>query len=202
MPLDIVGTQGSPALPVTQYPQGQIIQSDRGLYGADGTIILPQIVIEEKHTDDLEITDHPIEIGAAITDHAFKHPAELNIQIGFSNSPIVLSSDDKYSDPFDVKVQYKELLRLQEQRVLLTVQTGKRSYDNMLIKSMVTTTDNKTESSLFVMLSLKQVILVNTRTVMLKKEVQASPKQTTGVTNLGTVKTSRAPRSSVQLGAN
>lgn len=46
-----------------------------------------QVTIEEVHTDDLEITDHPVETGARITDHAYMRPAEVAIHFSYSNSP-------------------------------------------------------------------------------------------------------------------
>ena len=51
------------------------------------TPIFAQAVIEEKHLDEMEITEHPIEFGSVISDHAFKRPAELIIKMAWSNSP-------------------------------------------------------------------------------------------------------------------
>ena len=41
--------------------------------------IIPHVVLEEAGDDELRITDHPVEIGAAITDHAFKMPVVLHL---------------------------------------------------------------------------------------------------------------------------
>lgn len=49
--------------------------------------LVAQVTISEQHNDELEITDHPVEMGAVISDHAFKRPAELIITCGWSNSP-------------------------------------------------------------------------------------------------------------------
>lgn len=49
--------------------------------------IVAQVTIQEIHNDTLEITDHPVEMGAVISDHAFKRPAELIITAAWSNSP-------------------------------------------------------------------------------------------------------------------
>ena len=49
--------------------------------------IIANITEEERHQDDLEITDHPVEQGATISDHAFKRPAEVTIKVSWSNSP-------------------------------------------------------------------------------------------------------------------
>jgi hypothetical protein len=58
-----------------------------------GTIRMPDIiamaVVRERHIDQLEITDHPIEQGSSISDHAFKRPAEVTLEIAWSNSPLV-----------------------------------------------------------------------------------------------------------------
>lgn len=199
---DVVGTQGSPALPVKQYPQGIVIQPKRGLFGKDGSIVIAQATVEEKHTDDLEITEHPVELGAAITDHAFKRPAEIIIQMAFSNTPSAITGQDKYADPFDVKKAYQSLLKLQQDRVLLHIETGKRSYDNMLIKGLVTTTDNKTENSMFITVSCRQIIIVNTQTVQLAKAVQAKPAITASPVNRGSVQASnrKNPKTFADLG--
>jgi hypothetical protein len=73
--------------------QSILIKPERGIFNPalpDGTFlpdILAHATIEEEHTDNLEITNHPIEQGAAISDHAFKQPAEVRLQLGWSNSP-------------------------------------------------------------------------------------------------------------------
>ena len=49
--------------------------------------LVPQTTIEEVHHDELRITDHPIEEGATISDHAFMMPMEVIIRCAWSNSP-------------------------------------------------------------------------------------------------------------------
>ena len=189
MPLDIIGLSNEGQTTSQLYPDGIVLVPRRGLIGDNGVIVVPQATIEEKHTDDLEITDHPVQLGAAITDHAFKRPSEITIQMGFSNSPSYLSPSDKYDNPLDVNQVYQALLDLQSQRVLMAVNTGKRNYQNMLIKGLVVTTDNKTENALFITVQCKQVIIVNTTTVQLTKTTQAKPTATTSPTNRGGVQT-------------
>lgn len=57
------------------------------LPNASARLIIPQAAIEEVHHDELMITDHPVERGSNISDHAYKLPAEVIIRYGFSNSP-------------------------------------------------------------------------------------------------------------------
>lgn len=41
----------------------------------------------ERHHDEMEITDHPVQQGATISDHVYRRPAELILEVGWSNSP-------------------------------------------------------------------------------------------------------------------
>lgn len=73
-----------------------MVSPKRGIYSptlSDGTLlsdIIAQATVEEHHTDTLEVTEHPVQQGAPISDHAFKRPAEVTLTLGWSNSP----SDD------------------------------------------------------------------------------------------------------------
>lgn len=49
--------------------------------------IIAQATVEEHHDDELEITEHPIEEGAVISDHAFMRPSRVIIRCAWSNSP-------------------------------------------------------------------------------------------------------------------
>jgi hypothetical protein len=49
--------------------------------------IIAQAVIEEQHMDEMEVTQHPVETGAPMTDHAYVRPAHLKMVLMWSNSP-------------------------------------------------------------------------------------------------------------------
>ena len=103
-------------------------------------LIVPSVVISEKHDDSLEITEHPVEVGAAISDHAFRRPSEVVMQVGFAGGGSLLDFVDTSSLGLSVgigpKETYQELLNLQSSRVPLDVVTGKRIYTNMLIRAL------------------------------------------------------------------
>jgi len=116
-----------------------------------------QVTIEEVHHDELEVTEHPVAIGAPITDHAFKRPAELTVRIGWSESG---SPNGPPLTPADLENIYNLLLAGQANRVLYNVITGKRIYTDMIIKTIAVQTEKSTEHVLMVTLGMKQVILV------------------------------------------
>lgn len=145
--------------------------------------IIPQVVIEEKHRDELVITNHPVQHGANITDHAYKQPSMLALRYGWSSSGALFSLDLGAPSVDDV---YKMLRDLQESRQPFDVVTGKRNYSNMLIRSIDLVTDKTTEKSIIVDVLLQQVIIVETQTATLKSAANMSmPEKTAPITNAG-----------------
>ncbi len=116
--------------------------------------IVPDVVIEEIGNDQLRITDHPVEIGAAITDHAFKLPVELDMKCGFSDST---AGQVGY-----VRRIYDELVNLQADREPFTLYAGKRVYKNMLMAGLVQITDAKAENALQLTIRFREIILTYT----------------------------------------
>lgn len=166
-----------------------------------GTII-PQCTIEERVRDDLEITEHPIEDGADITDHAFSRPAVVTARYGWSNSGSIFNLTTGgivSSDPQDI---YNQLLALQASRQPFTLQTGKRQLQNTLIASLEQLTDKSTENALSVTITFKQIIIVSLQAAALQASNQANPAATSPVTNGGTVQPKPVPTSVLAQGAS
>lgn len=155
-----------------------ISTSSRSLGG-----IIPDVVIEETHRDSLIITQHPVEKGAAITDHAFLRPAEVEMRCGFSNAS---HGDEGYA-----RAVYDGLRRLQASRQPFAVYTGKRAYRDMLIADLGVTTEARTENVLAVAVRLQQIIIVSTKTTgtgtgtAAAGASQANPASTGSVQNKG-----------------
>ncbi len=177
----------------------------------DGSVlqdIKAQATIREIHNDELEVTEHPVEVGAMISDHAFKRPVELILEIAWSNSPsgngplvnaglvaayqagallqssVLGSGVGQYGQ---INSIYDQLRVLQTNRALFSIQTGKRLYNNMICKSLVVETEEKSENALFVVMNCKEVILVNSQTVILPAASQADPGSTASAEPKGTV---------------
>lgn len=145
--------------------------------------IIPNVVLEESHIDELTITNHPVEQGAAITDHAFKNPAQVTVHYGFGQSGTFLNFSGAGGDPNTV---YQQLLDIQASRVPFDLVTGKRSYQNMLIQSLGTTTDRESENALIVTATLREIIVVQTAPVVLAPpEHHAAPEKTAPVEKSG-----------------
>lgn len=139
--------------------------------------------ISEAHTDTLTITEHPVEQGASISDHAYVNPPMLTMRAAWSNSSTQAGGDEGYASD-----TYNALLALQASRQPLTVVTGKRTYYSMLIQCIVTETDERSEAILAVVVTFKGVILVQTQTVTLPPAAnQARPQATAAPVPMGNV---------------
>ncbi|EMO6449581.1 hypothetical protein RNH54_005684 [Raoultella planticola] len=164
-------------------------------------LIVPSVVISEKHNDTLEITEHPVEVGAAISDHAYRRPSEVIMQVGFAGGGSLLDFLDTTSIGLGVglspKETYQELLDLQSSRVPFDVVTGKRIYTNMLIRALEVTTDRTSENVLSAVLTLREVIITSTTTTQVAvKEDMKLGANTSAVQNSG-VKTPAAKNESL-----
>lgn len=153
-------------------------------------LIVPSVVISEKHNDTLEITEHPVEVGAAISDHAYRRPSEVIMQVGFAGGGSLLDFLDTTSIGLGVglspKETYQELLDLQNSRVPFDVVTGKRIYTNMLIRALEVTTDRTSENVLSAVLTLREVIITSTTTTQVAaKEDMKLGANTSAVQNSG-----------------
>lgn len=153
-------------------------------------VLVPDVVISEKHQDALEITEHPVEIGAAISDHAYKKPSEVTMELGFSSGGSLLDFADTSNIGITAGLSpreiYRQLLDLQETRQPFEVITGKRTYQNMLIRAIEVTTDKNSEHVLMCTLTLRELNMTATQTINVgEKKEMAMGNTTAPVKNQG-----------------
>lgn len=140
--------------------------------------LFPQVVVSEHGNDRLRITRNPVEQGSTISDHAFKEPAQIEIRAGWAfsaqpgylsflpppfntlSTPLPLITDSSFLSSL-----YKTLLQVQYFRAFVTVVTGKRVYKNMLMQSLLVTTNHETENVLMFSAVFEEILLAVTQIV-------------------------------------
>lgn len=164
-------------------------------------MIVPSVVISEKHTDMLEITEHPVEVGAAVADHAYKKPSEVVMEVGFAGGGALLdfASNLTATSLLGLSPQqtYQELLGLQESRIPFDVVTGKRLYSNMLIRALEVTTDKTTENVLSAVLTLREVIISRTQQITVADKTNMKEGASTSAVQNSGNKTTKPPDTSL-----
>lgn len=137
-----------------------------------------------QHESNLTITDHPIQTGANVSDHAYMEPQNLTFDIGMSDVMQDISSNaiTKFTGTSSSRSvnAYQTLRQLQANRLPINCITRLGTYTNMLIETISAADDNKTASALKATVTLKEVFVASVTTV----KISARP-QKTDVTNEG-----------------
>lgn len=145
--------------------------ADSYIVASSGQEVLPNLVLREEHHEEVRVTEQPVEIGAAITDHSFNMPSDLHLTYGWSNASIkglignfsggLLSRGIRnFGENYCFKI-YNQLYALKLNRYLCKVVTYKRVYENMIITDVRTSTDAETTYSMIVDITLKQIFMVS-----------------------------------------
>lgn len=177
---DLVGTVMSS--PMTEIVGSLLIGGNRSIMG-----MFADVVVKESHKDEIMMTEHPTEYGSPISDHYYKVPEEVTMEMGWSESAGKLNSllgGSFIGMSLSLRGIYQGLLALQGKR--LTISTGKRLYTNMLIKSISCETDVTSENALMVKMTFKKNIVAKVKTTEVLASNQKNPEVTSGVQNEGT----------------
>jgi hypothetical protein len=155
----------------------------RVVISAPDSQIVFDATVTETHTDKLTMTQHPVETGADVTDHARKEPEEITISGIISNQPIVLNIEENLKpsvpggDPNNrAQEAYNEFRRLQESVALLEVDTEIRDYTDMVITSISVARDASKRFILDIGLTLRQFRKATTRSVPAPEPIEPTHK--------------------------
>jgi hypothetical protein len=121
--------------------------------------------LKMNHTSRLTITEHPVQTGAALTDHAFLQPRELSMDIGMSN---VATSfvPGQFSQGYSRSVTAFQVLKdLQASRVPIQVHTRLGLYQNMLIEVLSAPDDYMTLNGLKATVTFREILVAQVKTV-------------------------------------
>ena len=168
---------------------GSTLPSGQTLYAFDAEILI-------EHHQLLRRTQHPVQTGASISDHAYIEPARLVLDIGMSDVMAAFYSPSTWTGSSSKSVSaYQTMLALQFSRIPLTITTRLRTYQSMLIESLMPLDSHKTIQGLRMRVEFGQIFMAT----VTQTEDSARP-QDTQETNLG-AGTTQAP-TAAQLAQN
>jgi hypothetical protein len=163
--------------------------------------------ISEQHNSEVEVTDHQVEQGATISDHARVRPVTLALECIVSNTPITAQQAQRIveSDGFSftatspiqgyrghAEQTFNKLEALRDECRLITVVTALKTYTNMILTSLSVPRNASTGEALRFSATFKSVTLVKNQTTTEKitKTTQGKKKK-----SLGKQPTETAPNS-------
>jgi len=131
------------------------------------------------HSSQLKMTEHPVQAGASLTDHAFLQPRTLTIEVGMTD---VAQSyiPGQFSGGQSRSIQaYRVLMDLQAMRIPIQVHTRLHLYQNMLIEVLSAPDDYTTRHGLRCSVTFKEVLVAQVKTVRIsaRPEVTDSSKR-------------------------
>lgn len=147
-----------------------------------GNVIL-DATLSEMHRKTNNITSHPIEEGANVTDHIQQLPDEIELVGMVSDFPVYwgasltarspIVNDPELGRVFRSKKAYLELERIMADGELVDVVTTFKTYENMAITSLTVPKDAGSGNDARMTISLKEVVRVESKEV-------AAPEPETG----------------------
>ena len=114
--------------------------------------------LQLNHNTSLTITQHPVETGAAITDHSYNNPRRFSFNLGQSD---VGTAQTNVSTVPAVN-KYQELVSLQQARTPLQLVSKYGIFTNVLIESIDVADDYTTKTVLKATVNLQEIIIANT----------------------------------------
>jgi hypothetical protein len=140
---------------------------------ADGfALITLDATTSENHSESMSVTDHPIEEGGVVTDHLQPDPIELTITGVISNTPL-FTGDASLDIDRDFRA-WEELRRIKDDKEIVSVVTPRRTYDNMVIKSISDTAGEGAPAWIEPTIVFRQILIASAEMVKIPREQRAT----------------------------
>lgn len=156
-------------LPKDQMSELIFLKTNMSIGYDDGSVYgyFFDAVFSEDHVNDREITKHPVQTGAPITDHSYQQPTIVTLEIGMSDVMDSLATNQYSASGISTKSieAYRAFKALQEGGQPVTLQTRLYRYENMLIKSVRAKDDKTTTYSLKATIILQEIKMAQTSIV-------------------------------------
>jgi hypothetical protein len=149
-------------------------------------------ILRADHSQRLRITQHPVQTGANITDHAYREQPRVVLDIGMSDAMESYDPDSWSSATSKSVSAYQTILDLQKNRTLLSLKTRIDTYDNVLIETIQVPDNYKTMHGLRMTVTFLQNFFATvtsvSSSVVFGQDLSARP-QTTASTAIGQLQT-------------
>lgn len=175
------------------FQTGITVSAPPGEWNIDGMMF--DAWLRLNHNTGLTITQHPVEVGASISDHSFGNQRRFSFDIGMSDvitATTFLGSVKKFGSDTAASLQslvsgsifsqtpsrsinaYSALVQMQMERRLLTLTSKYGYYEDILIESMDVMDDFQTQAAMKATVNLVQVIIADTRVFKVSQNPHAT----------------------------
>lgn len=123
-------------------------------------------VFSTEHSANVTVTEHPVQVGAPITDHAYQEPDEVTMEIGMSDAMVGVSNDHSVN-------AFTMLRQIMVKREPVKLVTRLKTYSNMVLTSISAPDDQSTMYGLKATIMLRSVNIVSVSVIKVQQTVSA-----------------------------
>ena len=136
--------------------------------------------IKISHDSQLQITEHPVETGASVSDHSYMEPKELTIEVAMSDAAKSYIKGQFTGGKTRSIMAAQILAELQSSRVPVQITTRLAVYKNMLLKTLSIPDDVTTKEGLKATAVFREVIVAKVGTATVSKRASVTNTSNTG----------------------
>lgn len=125
--------------------------------------------LSEDHDFEAEVTEFPVEEGAAVTDHVRLKPIVVTVKGCVSDTPI--GSVAELREGSNLKPSEEALVVLQatyEAKEPVTIETSIKTYENMILESLSIPQDGETGDALLFTATFRQIVIEANKRVIIR----------------------------------
>ena len=141
----------------------------------DGYLI--DAAISEDHAFDSEVTAHPVEDGADVTDHVRARPITITVEGVVTDTPIGSAVAERGDDALPSEDAFARIMAIRDAREPVTIETSLGTFDNMVLQAFAVPRSSGNGESLRFRASFVQVQLVTTERTIVKVAVPRAAKK-------------------------
>jgi Dit-like tail protein len=148
------------------------------------TVLIKGFIIDcvrqETHSFDSDVTSHPVEKGADVTDHVRPRPITVTLECIVSNTPIEPVASQRPAGGIPAEDAHAWLMGIRDDREPVTIETHRRAYENMVLTSLSEPLDAATGDGLVFSATFVQIELVQIEKVTVISTPRAARKKNLG----------------------
>jgi len=145
----------------------------------DGYLV--DVAVSEGHEFPSEVTQHPVETGADLTDHVRNRPIMITLEGVVSDTPIGLVANERSEDVLPSDEALAKLKEIRNRREPVTITTSLGTYENMAMQSLSVPRSSSTGEALrFTCVFVQIQLITNERTTIRVAEPRGKKKISKG----------------------
>jgi hypothetical protein len=145
----------------------------------DGYLV--DIAVRETHSYPSEVTSHPVEVGADVSDHVKLGPVTVTLEAVVSDTPIGAVADARVGSGLPSQTTLAFLRELRTSKRVVVVTTSLGEYADMVLSDLSLPVDATTGDALRFSVSFTQILFVsNERAIVQVSDPNAQKKRNLG----------------------